>query len=430
MRFFLWPCCCAALQAGLVELQLPHGPPRRAAATLRELADAAERLDVDFGDFYGATPHPQAAGASPWLRDFEASVATALGKPAAVWCPSGTMAQQIVLCCAQRYRGQLDAGLPSTRRAVLLHPTSHLLLHENSAHARLLGVEAIEVGARAAPLSAAAFDVALDAACDALSWAPPACAIVELPMRELGGATVPLAELDAIAARCAASKVWLHCDGARLLEIAPWYSSAHAAADDDSDRSDDDDDDDAHLAALCARFDSVYVSFYKGLGGLAGAMLAGDEAFVAAARVWLRRFGGECHTAMPTALSALDAWSRRAEEPGFAARWEAARDRIEAMREADAEGEKARFTPDPPQCAMCHVHVRGAPAALEAARDAAARETDVGVFRRLRGESYAFGRGWQYFELAFGPANCAIDRADVARAWACFLSYVPDEPPP
>ena len=100
------------------------------------------------------------------------------------------------------------------------------------------------------------------------------------------------------------------------------------------------------------------------------------------------------------------------------------------MREADAEGEKARFNPDPPQCAMCHVHVRGAPAALEAARDAAARETGVGVFRRLRGESYAFGRGWQYFELAFGPANCAIDRADVARAWACFLSHVPDEPPP
>jgi hypothetical protein len=34
----------------------------------------------------------------------------------------GTMAQQIVLCCAQRHRGSLSEGLPKSRRAVMLHP--------------------------------------------------------------------------------------------------------------------------------------------------------------------------------------------------------------------------------------------------------------------------------------------------------------------
>ena len=60
----------------------------------------------------------------------------------------------------------------------------------------------------------------------------------------------------------------LHMDGARLLEIAPWYGR-----------------DPAEIAAL---FDSVYLSFYKGLGGLSGAMLLGTAPFVKQATPWRR----------------------------------------------------------------------------------------------------------------------------------------------
>jgi threonine aldolase len=47
------------------------------------------------------------------------------------------------------------------------------------------------------------------------------------------------------------------------------------------------------------------VSFYKSLGGLAGAALAGPADFVAQARAWRQRYGGNVFQQWPAALSAL-----------------------------------------------------------------------------------------------------------------------------
>jgi len=74
----------------------------------------------------------------------------------------------------------------------------------------------------------------------------PCAVIVECPHREVGGKTTPWAELVALSAACREAGVALHCDGARLWEAAAAY--------------------DKSLAEICALFDSVYVSFYKGLG--------------------------------------------------------------------------------------------------------------------------------------------------------------------
>jgi threonine aldolase len=40
------------------------------------------------------------------------------------------------------------------------------------------------------------------------------------------------------------------------------------------------------VSEICALFDSVYVSYYKGLGGLTGAMLLGKFPFIADSREW------------------------------------------------------------------------------------------------------------------------------------------------
>ena len=69
--------------------------------------------------------------------------------------------------------------------------------------------------------------------------------------------------------------------GARLWEATPAYAP-HSRAE------------------ICALFDSVYVSAYKGLGGLSGALLVGKASFTAQARVWLRRFGGNLYTLVST----------------------------------------------------------------------------------------------------------------------------------
>merc|ERR1712080_270155 len=95
--------------------------------------------------------------------------------------------------------------------------------------------------------------------------APCAC-LLELPHRELGGKLVPMDDLEALSETCRAHGVALHMDGARLWEAQAGYG--------------------CEFKELTAHFDSVYVSFYKGLGGLSGAMLLGSETFCDEARVW------------------------------------------------------------------------------------------------------------------------------------------------
>ena len=56
-------------------------------------------------------------------------------------------------------------------------------------------------------------------------------------------------------------------------------------------------------AEICALFDSVYVSFYKGIGGIAGAILAGGTDFVEKSKVWKRRHGGDLVSLYPYIIS-------------------------------------------------------------------------------------------------------------------------------
>ena len=99
-------------------------------------------------------------------------------------------------------------------------------------------------------------------------------------------------------------EVALHLDGARLWEVVPYYKRTAGAS----------------IADIAALFDSVYVSFYKGLGGLTGAMLVGRTRFIEAAMPWRRRLGANPYTVMPYALSCRDAFRRH--QHTFDERWQ------------------------------------------------------------------------------------------------------------
>ena len=122
------------------------------------------------------------------------------------------------------------------------------------------------------------------------------------------------------------------------------------------------------LADLCAPFDSVYVSFYKGIGALAGAMLLGPEDFIAEARIWRRRQGGtlvQLHPFVASAAMRLD--MQLAKMPAYRARCprlcrRAVDDRRDSRRSAASAGQ------------LFHVHFAAPPAALTAARDQIASE--------------------------------------------------------
>ena len=62
---------------------------------------------------------------------------------------------------------------------------------------------------------------------------------------------------------------------------------------------------------MAALFDTVYVSFYKGIGALAGCCLAGPADVVAEVREWRGRMGGTLFGMWPGAASALTCLRRR-----------------------------------------------------------------------------------------------------------------------
>ena len=109
--------------------------------------------------------------------------------------------------------------------------------------------------------------------------------LVELPLRDAGCVLPTWDQLTELSAACRARGVPLHVDGARIWEAQPWF--------------------DRPLAEIASQADSMYVSFYKGLGGLSGAALVGSQDFVAEARLWRRRLGGTLYRVTPEVVSAL-----------------------------------------------------------------------------------------------------------------------------
>jgi threonine aldolase len=124
----------------------------------------------------------------------------------------------------------------------------------------------------------------------------------------------------------------VHLDGARLWECTPYY--------------------DRTPAEISAPFDTVYVSLYKGLGGLAGCCLAGEEDVIGEARVWRRRHGGTLFGMWPNAASGLAALRKRLPlMPRYYEHTLAITDAIRGIRNVE-------IVPDPPQTPMMHLHLR------------------------------------------------------------------------
>lgn len=308
---------------------LTHHEP----VTPREvLADLAAWADPELeGDRYGS---------GPLIADFEAEIATLLGKEAALFLPSGTMAQPIALRIWADRKG---------RRAVAFHPTCHLELHEEGAYRELHGLRGVLVGSRFQPLTRADLDAVRE---------PVAALLLELPQREIGGQLPGWEELEAQCAWARERGAALHLDGARLWECRPFYGRDYA-----------------EIAGL---FDSVYVSFYKTLGGIAGAALAGPADLIAEARLWQRRQGGNLVRLFPYVLSARKALAERL------GRVEAYVAHARAVAAALAALPGLTLLPQPPPTNMFHLFIRGERPALERALLEVAAETGVWLFHPLR----------------------------------------------
>ena len=327
--------------------------------------------------------HSDRYGEGELIEGFERKVATLLGKAAAVFMPSGTMAQLIAL--------RIWCGRKGIRR-IAMHATSHLELHEERAYAQLHGLDATLLGARERPTEARDL-AALFAKSVADSTEQPAALLVELPAREIGGRLPAWEEIEALSALAHDHGMRLHMDGARLWEAREYFAPKT-------------------LADLCAPFDSVYVSFYKGIGALAGAMLLGPEDFIAEARIWRRRQGGtlvQLHPFVASAAMRLD--MQLAKMPGYRARalgFAAGLSTIDGIV----------IDPQPPQVNLFHVHFAAPPAALTAARDRIASEDGAWLAQRFGPGNTP---GWSSIEIYVGDNLLAHDNSTVIPLFAKLL---------
>ena len=273
--------------------------------------------------------------------------------------PSGTMAQQ----CALRVWTDRTG-----HRAVGVHALSHLVQHEENALEVLHGVRMDHLTSERRPLT-------VD---DLANTSGPLGALcIELPLRDAGHLLPTWDELAALARAAHDGGTPVHVDGARLWESQPFYGRSHA-----------------EIAALA---DTVYVSFYKGLGGIAGAALAGPADVVDACRHWQHRHGGTLYALYPYAVAARQGLSRLDAFGSYGAR---ARELADEL--AGVPG--LRTHPSPPQTNAFVLYADVPAAALD---EAALQLAETSATWALGRVAEADVPGWAATEVVVGPATMA-----------------------
>jgi threonine aldolase len=313
-------------------------------------------------------------GTGEFLNGFEEELARLLGMEAAVFMPSGIMAQQIAL--------RIWADRAASRKFGL-HATSHLEVNEQLAYLHLHRLERVLLGEKSAHYAAQDLEK------------PIASAVLELPYRRLGGVLPGWTELQAIKATARQQRIRLHLDGARLWESQPYY--------------------DRPLAEICRGFDSAYVSFYKGIGAITGSMLLGPADFIKDARIWQRRHGGNPYTLHPYAVSSKISFDKRRDR--FPEYWRRAKSMARALAPLGA----VQVRPAEPQTPMMHVLLGGTIEMLSAKRDQIALRDRFWLGGILGSEA----PGSALLEIAIGDAALSLTDDEVV---AAFRNLLPPEP--
>ena len=228
---------------------------------MREAMAQAEVGDDVFGD-------------DPTVARLEARTAEILGKEAAVFTPSGTMANQLAL------RAHTEPG-----DEILVDGNAHIYYYETGAPAALAGVMCRCLPGVRGVFTAADVEAALRPVDQHFS--PTKLVCVENTHNRGGGSVWPIERIREVAEVSRARGLRLHLDGARL-----WNASLATSIPERD---------------YAAPFDSVSVCFSKGLGAPIGSALCGTREIIQRARRFRKMFGGGMRQAGIIAAGALHA---------------------------------------------------------------------------------------------------------------------------
>jgi threonine aldolase len=197
-------------------------------------------------------------GEDPTVRLLEERVAGLLGKEAALFTPSGSMANLLAV------RSLVGVG-----QEVLCEASSHIARAELGVHGAVTGLTMRTWVGRPLDLETVATMYAPDMG---PFFVPTRAVSVENTHNFGGGAVIPLSDLQALRRFAEERGIAVHLDGARL-----W--NAHVATG-------------TPLAEYGAVADVVAVALSKGLGAPVGSLVVGTAEAIADARVWRKRLGG------------------------------------------------------------------------------------------------------------------------------------------
>ena len=218
-------------------------------------------------------------GEDPTVNRLEALAASRVGKEAAVFVPSGTMANQIAVACLTRPGDVLLAG-----------EGAHVLRYESGAAAALWGVQ-IQTLPGGGLFDEADVRAAIPAA--DVHRAPVTALAIENTHNVSGGRVWPLARLQRVTSAARERGLRVHLDGARLFNAA--CASGVSASE----------------IAACA--DTVAFCLSKGLGAPVGSLLCGEAATVLEMRRIRKMLGGGMRQAGVLAAAGIHALERNVE---------------------------------------------------------------------------------------------------------------------
>ncbi len=211
-------------------------------------------------------------GEDPTVNRLQERIAALLGKEAALFVPTGTMANQVALRVLTRPGDD-----------VIVSRESHAVWHETGAGAANAGVQFTDIGARGT-FTADDVVAALNPRGHAL-YPPTTLVEIENTHNRSGGIIFPQPEADRICAAARERGIATFLDGARLWNVA--VASQRTLAD------------------LAAPFDLVSVALSKGLGAPAGSVLAASREVIGSAIRHRRMLGGALRQAGILAAAGL-----------------------------------------------------------------------------------------------------------------------------
>ena len=198
-------------------------------------------------------------GEDPTTNQLQERVAALLGKEAALWLPSGTMANQVAL-----------RALTRPGDDVIVSPECHAVWHETGGSAANAGVQFTTVGSGGV-FTADQFVAAVKPRGHVI-YPPTTLVEIENTHNRSGGVLFPQEEAERICAEARRLEIATYLDGARLWNVAAATGTS--------------------LAELARPFDLAGVALSKGLGAPGGSLLAGSKALITRCLRHRRMLGG------------------------------------------------------------------------------------------------------------------------------------------